>query len=237
MKIKLIVWIWLLLSCAPKRHQESKEDHGTNLVQATDTFKLAVDSFPILSAQKIALTRAYAHKYYGTTAHTIDPKIIVIHYTAIPTLKQTLDYFKPDSLDRSRINIIKKSALNVGIHYVVDKDGTIHHLLPDSIMARHIIGFNHVALGIENVAYDSTDLTLAQLMSNARLIKFLATRHPEIRYLIGHSEYGDQALPHYKLIRINDPTYVPYDKPDPGNAFLSELRKLLKEEYGLEFQK
>lgn len=165
------------------------------------------------------------------------PKMIVVHHTVIPTLKRTIQLFKQDLLSKKRKHIGQFSKLNVGIHYVVDKDGAIYHLLADSIMARHIVGFNHVSIGIENVAKNSSELTEEQVMSNALLIDHLAKKHPSIQYLIGHHEYNQKALPHYELFLALDSNYLPYDKYDPGPGFMKKLRGKLKSDYGLAFEK
>jgi N-acetyl-anhydromuramyl-L-alanine amidase AmpD len=199
---------------------------------------LKVDTFSILSTNKLDLTVAYNEVNYGMADYRLhEPKIIVIHYTAIPGLQQTLGYFKADSLDSERTKIKKHNVLNVGIHYVIGKDGSIFNLLADSIVARHLIGFNHVALGIENVARDSTDLTSAQLESNIKLVRYLSQKYASIDYLIGHQEYNDTTLAHYDLVKINDPAYKPYPKPDPGVAFMTELRERLSVDYGLVLKK
>ena len=90
-------------------------------------------------------------------------------------------------------------------------------------------------IGIENIARDASDLTAQQLASNAVLIHFLKQRYPEMEYLIGHDEYNQTDLPHYQLFKSLDPDYQPYDKPDPGPAFMKDLRQLLKSQYELEF--
>jgi len=85
-------------------------------------------------------------------------------------------FSKKDLIHSSRDYIKDFSSLNVGIHYVVDKDGSIYHLMPDNIVARQPDRFQHVSLGIENIAADSTGLTAAQVESNVKLIRFLANQ-------------------------------------------------------------
>jgi N-acetylmuramoyl-L-alanine amidase len=150
-----------------------------------------------------------------------------VHYTAIDDLKATLNLFKQDNINQSRDYIKDFSSLNVGIQYVIDKDGSIYHLTPDTVVARHLIGFNHVSLGIENIAADSTGLTTAQIESNAKLIRFLAGKYPSIRYMIGHHEYNNKDLPHYKYFRSLNSAYKPYGKIDPGDWFMKKLRNRL----------
>lgn len=198
---------------------------------------LITDSIAVLSDDKLKMTLDYCEKNYGFRDYKLNnPQMIVVHHTVIPTLEQTLALFRKDSLATNRQFINKFSVLNVGIHYVVDPEGRIYKLLPDTVIARHIIGFNHVSLGIENVAASASDLTKEQLKSNARLINRLASVNPSIQYLIGHDEYNDTSLPHYQLFRSLNAEYQPYDKPDPGESFMSNLRALLKSDYALEFK-
>jgi len=196
---------------------------------------IQVDTFSILSKIKLELTKQYCEENYGERIYRLAaPKMIVVHYTVIPTLEKTLNYFKRDSIEGAR-SISQFSPLNVGIHYAVDRDGKIYNLLPDSIVARHVIGFNHVALGIENVAKDSTDLTDLQLKSNVALIRFLTKKYSTIQYLIGHEEYNKRGLPHYKLFRAVNERYAPHDKADPGPWFMKKIRReLLTEGLNLE---
>ncbi|MEL6536969.1 MAG: peptidoglycan recognition family protein [Bacteroidota bacterium] len=196
---------------------------------------IEVDTFPILTAYKLRMMERYYRRHYGLNRVTLDsPNMVVIHYTVSPTLSSTLPIFQPDRLGANRTYIGKFSPLNVSIHYVVDRDGSIYSLLPDSLMARHIIGFNHVSLGIENVAMDASSLTTEQLVSNIRLVRFLKQRHPTIEYLIGHMEYNDTTLPHYQYFTSLDPDYRAYDKLDPGPDFMQALRDSLAT-YGLHF--
>ena len=197
-----------------------------------------VDTVSILSPEKLKLTKEYCSYYYGLDTYHLDsPQLIVIHYTVIPTLEETIELFRQETLASNRTYINKFSSLNVGIHYVIDKDGSIYSLLPDTVIARHVIGFNHVSIGIENIAKDQYDLTAAQLESNVDLVRYLVGKHPSIKYLIGHDEYNDRSLPHYDLFLSLDSTYLPYDKPDPGREFMKELRLQLRDKYELVLEK
>jgi hypothetical protein len=61
----------------------------------------------------------------------------------------------------------------------------------------------------------------------------LVARHPSIAYLIGHYEYRKANLPHYRLFREDDRSYRFTQKIDPGPAFMSRVRGLLRERYGI----
>ena len=205
-----------------------KKENATEVVEnhATAPSYLKVDTVDILSPKKLQLTIDYNKENYGISSYKLDtPRIIVVHYTAIDDLDATLNLFKKDNIASSRDYIKDFSSLNVGIHYVVNKDGHIFHLMPDTIVARHLIGFNHVSLGIENISKDSTDLTSAQVESDAKLIEFLVRKYPTIKYMIAHHEYNDTTLPHYKYFRSLNSAYKPYGKIDPGPNFMMKLRK------------
>ena len=191
--------------------------------------EIAVDTVPILTEVKQELMAEYFLEHYGTRDYTMDsPQMVVVHYTVIPDTRTTLRLFQRDHLTSDRNYIGRFSQLNVSIHYVVSPEGQVYSLLPDTLMARHIIGFNHVSIGIENVAADSTTLTDAQLQSNLDLIRYLSAKYPSIRYMIGHMEYLEKDWPHYELFTSLNPDYKAYAKPDPGRVFLQKLRDSLR---------
>jgi N-acetylmuramoyl-L-alanine amidase len=212
----------ILFSCARKENNF----HEGDVPKAPPYLK--VDTFDILSPKKLELTVQYNKENYGINSYRLDtPRIVVVHYTAIDDLDATLNLFKQDHIASSRDYIKDFSSLNVGIHYVVAKDGHIFHLMPDTVVARHLIGFNHVSLGIENIAKDSSGLTNEQVESDAKLVEFLVRKYPTIKYMIAHHEYNDTTLSHYKYFRSLNTAYKPYGKIDPGPNFMSKLRKRL----------
>lgn len=173
------------------------------------------------------LTLEYLEKRYEIKKDqpTIVPKIITVHWTAIPTMEKTFEAFNPATLPDWRPEIINASQLNVSSQYMVGRDGTVYQLLPDTIMARHVIGLNYCSIGIENVG-NGTDLPLtkAQLKANIALIKKLAKKYP-IEYMIGHYEY--KKFIGHPLWKEVDPDYLT-NKTDPGKQFMSDLRRKLK---------
>ncbi len=173
------------------------------------------------------LTLEYIRVHYDPSATSIRiiPRMIVIHATETPTLDSALRLFVPDSLPSSRSDIAVGGALNVSSHYLVDRDGTIYRLVPDTLMARHVIGLNLVAIGIENVGGGrSGALTHAQLLADRWLVRDLVRAHPGIRYLIGHCEYG--RFRRTGLWAERDSTYLT-PKTDPGSRFMEALRRAL----------
>jgi N-acetylmuramoyl-L-alanine amidase len=151
----------------------------------------------------------------------ITPKMVVVHWTVIPTLEKTFDVFNPVALPSSRTAISGASSLNVSAHFLVDRDGTIYQLLPTNIFARHTIGLNHTAIGIENIADGKTlPLTQAQIDANIQLIRHLSSRH-DIEYVIGHHEY--QQFIGHSLWKETDPNYLT-NKTDPGDKNIRLIR-------------
>ena len=178
--------------------------------------------------ERKALTLAYMREHYGidTNSTAIVPRIIVIHHTATATADEAFGIFDPERLPAARGDIAAASALNVSAHFLVDRDGTIYRLMPETTMTRHVIGLNWCAVGIENVGgvEGADDLTRAQLKANAELIFHLATQYPTIKYLIGHYEF--RKFEHSPLWKEKDPAYRT-EKHDPSERFMKELRRLV----------
>lgn len=197
---------------------------------------LAAHSCPIIqkpilfNAQRIKLTRAYQKKHYGIDSASIriKPKMIVIHWTTTPTLQSAFKLFYPVML-KGRPYLEKQSKLNVSAHFLVDRDGKIYQLMPTNWMARHVIGLNHVAIGIENVGGvgDKADLTSAQLNADVCLVRMLKQQYPSIQYLIGHYEYLKfKNTPLWKEKAAGYQT----KKYDPGKKFMQRLRQRVKDQ-------
>lgn len=182
------------------------------------------------TAQRIQLTRDYIRQHYGIETESIEivPRIIVLHWTAGRSLQGDFNTFTPARLRGGRPNLARASELNVGIQFLVDRDGTIYRLMPETWMARHVIGLNYSAIGIENVggSAELPGLTDAQLGANIRLVRYLAQKYRTIEYLIGHLEY--RAFEGHPLWLERDTSYRT-TKPDPGAQFMSDVRAATQE--------
>jgi len=137
----------------------------------------------------------------------------------------TFNAFNNPLLPSSRKALANASRLNVSSHYLVDRDGTIYQLLPDTVFARHVIGLNYCAIGVENVGSDTHPLTQAQLKANESLVRYLCQKH-KIQYLIGHYEHT--WFKNTPLWRESDP-YYHSDKRDPGRTFMKNIRALVQD--------
>ncbi|WP_353182254.1 peptidoglycan recognition family protein [Parapedobacter lycopersici] len=179
------------------------------------------------NAERQALSLAYLKERHGMEKETpsIEPRVIVLHWTAIPSVEKTFDVFAPSTLPTARASISGASALNVSSQFVVDRDGTIFRLLPDTAFARHVIGLNYCAIGVENIGSSNMPLTRAQVKANEALIRYLKTKYP-IAYVIGHHEY--QRFRDHPLWKETDPDYLT-QKSDPGDKFMRKVRHRIRD--------
>jgi N-acetyl-anhydromuramyl-L-alanine amidase AmpD len=206
----LIYALFVLLSCYTKAQ--------------TNEFKIV--SKPIdYSQERVRLSLEYLkdHHHIIQSSPTISPKIIVLHYTAGGTVETNYKYFNKTYLESARNVLKKQSTLNVSSQFIVDRDGTIYQLMEPNMFARHTIGLNYCAIGIENIGSRKQPLTEKQVLSNAQLIRHLTKKY-NIEYLIGHSEYG--VFRGSKLWKETDPDYFTV-KDDPGKDFMTKVRLLV----------
>ena len=186
-----------------------------------------VDKPVIFNEDLKELTLQYMDERYGLKQNSpsIVPKMVVLHWTAIPTFEGSFDAFYEERIPSWREVVSSASGLNVSAHFLVDQDGTIYKLLPETTMGRHVIGLNHCAIGVENVGGTAeTPLTEAQLKSNIWLVKYLAKKY-DIEYLIGHHEYT--LFEGHELWLEKDDGYRT-TKTDPGDDFMNKVRRATK---------
>ncbi|MCA9731595.1 MAG: N-acetylmuramoyl-L-alanine amidase [Deferribacteres bacterium] len=185
-----------------------------------------IDSPISFSPERHELTLEYIQNHYNLTVEdiTITPKIIVLHWTAIPTFEKTFSVFNREKLQGARPDLQGAGQVNVAIQFVVDRDGTIYRLMPETWMARHCIGINYNSIGVENVGGQNgkDDLTDAQIRANIQLVNYLLKKYPSIDYLIGHFEY--QFFEGHPLWREMDDLYRT-EKIDPGERFMKAVRE------------
>lgn len=177
-------------------------------------------------AERDRLMLAYrrAHSDAAATDTTISPRMIVLHYTAGNSAKGTHGYFDRVRLEASRASLRRGGEVNVAAHFLVDRDGTIFRLLPETRMGRHAIGVNHVSIGVENVGDEARyPLTGAQVTANAALIRDLATRHP-IELVVGHHEVRALEGTPWFVERVAG---YRNQKGDPGARFMTAVRAAL----------
>lgn len=182
----------------------------------------------VFNKERTQLSLDYLKERYNLEQNNpnINPKMIVLHWTHIPTLDASFGAFEKPVLPGHRGEIAGAGNLNVSAHFLVDLNGDIYRLMPETTMARHVIGLNHTAIGIENVGgTDETPLTGAQVDANIKLVKYLADKY-DIEYVIGHYEYTN--FEGHELWLEKDQNYRT-EKVDPGENFMAQVRAATKE--------
>ena len=172
----LLVSFASIISCT--RHPY----YTTNKVYKSHAKELAKQ----LRQQPGNITDAGAPLYWvGTTNFNLrKPNIVVIHHTAQNSCEQTLKTF---TLTRTQVSA----------HYVICKDGTIHHMLNDYLRAWHggagkwgsINDLNSSSIGIELDNNGSEVFADLQINSLVVLLDTLKKRHsiPTANF-IGHAD-------------------------------------------------
>ncbi|MDH5464383.1 MAG: peptidoglycan recognition protein family protein [Thiovulaceae bacterium] len=154
---------------------------------------LSIIDAPIsFSQERIDGTKAYIKEHYDLEVDTIsiDPKMIVIHAMDDENLSQAFELFDQETIPSNWGQVTNAGTVNVSAHFLITRDGKVLRLMPETQMARHVIGLNYHAIGIENITGPNNDkLTQKQLESNIRLVKYLKNKYKRIQYLIGHYEY------------------------------------------------
>lgn len=113
---------------------------------------------------------------------------LVLHYTGLPSAAAALDR-------------LCDPAAKVSAHYLIDEDGTVYRLVPESMRAWHAgiscwrgqRGINGRSIGIElsnpGHEYGYRDFTQAQMAALAELAEAVLARHPiPACNILGHSD-------------------------------------------------
>lgn len=193
---------------------------------------LIIDTPITFSQKRIDLTKKYIYEHYDlNVSHiNIDPKMIVLHWTEDSNVTRSFQLFNPEQITQHSQQVTQAGKLNVSAHFLVDKKGHIFRLMPESRMARHVIGLNYHAIGIENIGgsridgHAQPDLTPAQVRANVALVAHLKEKFPKIEYLIGHYEY--RLFENHPLWMEKDKNYRTL-KDDPNPQFVEDVYKEL----------
>ena len=184
-----ILSVMLLAGCAPKPFTDTNIEYR-NKSKGYSKLLLMEPSNPVNDTIKTPPFWA------GTTNFGLrKPNFVIIHHTAQNSCAQTLTTFTtPKSL--------------VSAHYLICKDGTVHHMLNDYLRAQHagvskwgnLIDINSSSIGIEldNTGFEAFDsLQLNSLLSLLDKLKKVFTI-PTANF-IGHGDIAPS--------RKNDPNW------------------------------
>jgi beta-N-acetylhexosaminidase len=130
---------------------------------------------------------AYSKRHYSKAEwRLLHPKQIVEHISVTSTAEQVYNTFAPN-----RPDVEFHELPGVCSHFVVSPKGTLFKLVPVSIRCRHVVGLNHVAIGIEHVGFEDADVLDNERMfkRSLRLTRYLRCRFQiKVKNVIGHNE-------------------------------------------------
>ncbi|WP_205772436.1 N-acetylmuramoyl-L-alanine amidase [Microvirga calopogonii] len=93
---------------------------------------------------------------------------------------------------------------DIGYHYVIYVDGTVHAGRPVEQVGAHVVGHNAGTIGITYVGGVAADgktpkdrRTSAQKTALDRLLRDLVRRFPGVRRISGHRDYAAKACPSF----------------------------------------
>jgi N-acetylmuramoyl-L-alanine amidase len=171
--------------------------------------RIAQNPIPF-GAKRKAEMAAYARRHYRIdTYRLIDPRVIVIHYTESPDFSSTYNTFAPDVPDSELHELPGTCA-----HFVIDRAGIIHQLVPLSIMCRHTVGLNWTAIGIEHVGYSDTEVlgNRRQMAASLALTRWLRCRfHIAAANVIGHNESLSSPYHHERVAAWRNQTHSDFN--------------------------
>jgi len=140
---------------------------------------------------------AYSKRHYGTASSKLHPRVIVLHFTANNSYSSTWNTFASNAANRGE-------KPGTCAHFVIEKSGKIHQLVPLNVRCRHAVGINHVSVGIEMVQETGGDARAAarkilnrpkQVRAALRLVRWLQGRYAiKDVDVIGHAMVNNHRL-------------------------------------------
>jgi N-acetylmuramoyl-L-alanine amidase len=157
-------------------------------------------------AKRKAEMRRYAQRHYGISRYTLDhPHVVVEHFTGSGSYASAWKTFAADVPD-----VELHELPGVCAHFLIDRRGVIHQLVPVRLMCRHTVGLNWTAVGIEHVGISDRQVMTnrRQLRASLRLTMWLQSRLGiETRNVIGHSESLQSPYHHERVRALQHQTH------------------------------
>lgn len=123
-------------------------------------------------------------------------KELIVHCSATPEGK---DY----SVDTIRQWHLQRGFSDIGYHYVIYRDGSIHIGRDESIIGAHCTGHNTNSIGVCYIGGCASDgktpkdtRTTEQKQSLVKLLKELKTKYPQAS-IHGHRDFANKACPSF----------------------------------------
>ena len=164
---------------------------------------------------------AYSQRHYGESEWRLTaPKLIVIHFAQAGTIGSIYNTFAPD-----RPDVEFHELPGVCSHFAVSAKGLAFKFVPVAIRCRHVVGLNHVAIGIEHVGFSDADVLgrKPELKGSLRLTQALRCRFGiPVKGVIGHAE--SLSSPYYREL---DPDFQGRTHSDFKRASMRIYRRKL----------
>ena len=121
---------------------------------------------------------------------------IIVHCSATPEGK---DY----SVDTIRKWHLQRGFSDIGYHYIIYRDGSIHTGRDESVIGAHCKGHNSNSIGVCYIGGVATDgktpkdtRTTEQKQSLVKLLKELKAKYPQAS-IHGHRDFSSKACPSF----------------------------------------
>lgn len=190
-----VFFLFLIYSCSKSPYSATNKSYKHD----AKIFAKELRSLPVNESND---SIRFAQDFVGTTNFSLrKPNFVIIHHTAQNSCEQTLKTFTT-------------TKTQVSAHYVICKDGTVHHMLNDYLRAWHagnskwgnVTDVNSCSIGIEidNDGFES--FTNEQITSLLALLAKLKKEYgiPAANF-IGHADIAPR--------RKNDPNITfPWEK-------------------------
>jgi N-acetyl-anhydromuramyl-L-alanine amidase AmpD len=181
------------------------------------------DPIPFPAKRKREMRR-YADRHYGIASFRLEgPKVIVEHYTANDSFSATFNTFAADVADPELHELPGTCA-----HFVIDRAGVVHQLVPLGLMCRHTVGLNYTAIGIEHVGMSDAGVMTdkAQLAASLKLTRWLQGEYQiSTANVIGHAESLSSPYHRERVARMRTQTHG-----DMGHSTMTRYRALLDDD-------
>src|SRR4030095_15999160 len=112
-----LAFVFFIYSCSQNKYTGTNKSYK----KQSKEFAKLYEEYPVKDSSGLN----YPPSWVGTTNFSVRrPNFIVIHHTAQNSCEQTLETF---TLPRTQVSS----------HYVICKDGTVHHMLNDLLRGHH----------------------------------------------------------------------------------------------------
>lgn len=164
---------------------------GAITEEAVKAFQLAHG----LTADGVVGARTWAALGVGTASRVVTE--IIVHCSATPEGREF-------DVDAIRACHLQRGFSDIGYHWVVYLDGSVHKGRDEGKVGAHCSGHNAHSVGVcyvggcekENVNLPKDTRTYAQKQALTRLLKELKGRYPNAR-IYGHRDFANKACPSF----------------------------------------